>query len=147
MNEPNVAALAEKLHDMLGCRVSCRGGRLANDKHPSHVEAYIPEAKRLLDSLPDWSLAPKNAKLRRNAIMVEQEALIASQDREIARLRSSVFVLSESMIRSHAIEEAARALRAISFSYHPSDPTPNKVWVAQDGWDALNAALSTKENR
>ena len=40
--------LANVLHDMYGCRVTCRGGRLADDRHPSHTEAYLYTAERVL---------------------------------------------------------------------------------------------------
>ena len=43
-------ALALKLHDTYGCRYTCRGGRLAEDRHPSHMEAY---RKPALDILAD----------------------------------------------------------------------------------------------
>jgi hypothetical protein len=49
-------ALAAALHDMLGCRITCRGGRLANDRHASHSEAYLDSAERLLAALDGWTL-------------------------------------------------------------------------------------------
>ena len=44
-------ALASILHDTYGCRITCRGGRLANDRHPSHAEAYLDTASAVLASL------------------------------------------------------------------------------------------------
>lgn len=43
-----IEALAIKLHDTYGCRITCRGGRLANDRHPSHMEAYRAPATGIL---------------------------------------------------------------------------------------------------
>jgi hypothetical protein len=56
-NDRGAAALAALLHDTYGCRITCRGGRLADDRHPSHTEAYLDTAERLLGErgrfLPD----------------------------------------------------------------------------------------------
>jgi hypothetical protein len=51
-------ALAAILHDTYGCRVTCRGGRLADDRHPSHTEAYLDTAARILAALDaaGWTL-------------------------------------------------------------------------------------------
>jgi hypothetical protein len=44
----DVERVAAFLHDQYGCRVTCRGGRLADDRHPSHNEAYRDQAERLV---------------------------------------------------------------------------------------------------
>jgi hypothetical protein len=50
MVDDMIEALALKLHDTYGCRITCRGGRLADDRHPSHMEAYrVPATGILLD--------------------------------------------------------------------------------------------------
>ena len=61
-NDRGAAALAALLHDTYGCRITCRGGRLADDRHPSHTEAYLDTAERLLGErgrfLPDGENRP-----------------------------------------------------------------------------------------
>jgi hypothetical protein len=55
MTDPRAAALAEQLHKQFGCSITCRGGRLANDGHPSHAEAWSDTADAILAALPpDW---------------------------------------------------------------------------------------------
>lgn len=58
MTDNGASALASILHDTYGCRITCRGGRLADDRHPSHAEAYLDTATRVLASLDaeGWTL-------------------------------------------------------------------------------------------
>lgn len=49
----DIDRVAAFLHDEYGCRMSCRGGRLADDRHPSHSEAYRDQAERLVAALGD----------------------------------------------------------------------------------------------
>ena len=51
--DAEVARVAAFLHDEYGCRITCRGGRLADDRHPSHNEAYRDQAERLVAALGD----------------------------------------------------------------------------------------------
>jgi hypothetical protein len=48
-----VERIAAFLHDEYGCRITCRGGRLADDRHPSHNEAYLDQAGRLRAALEE----------------------------------------------------------------------------------------------
>jgi len=58
MSDNGALALASILHDTYGCRITCRSGRLANDRHPSHAEAYLDTATAVLASLDaaGWAL-------------------------------------------------------------------------------------------
>ena len=58
MTDNGALALASILHDTYGCRITCRSGRLANDRHPSHAEAYLDTATAVLASLDaaGWAL-------------------------------------------------------------------------------------------
>jgi len=47
----DVERIAAFLHDEYGCRITCRGGRLADDRHPSHNEAYRGQAECLRAAL------------------------------------------------------------------------------------------------
>ena len=49
----DVERIAAFLHDEYGCRITCRGGRLADDRHPSHNEAYLAQAERLRAALEE----------------------------------------------------------------------------------------------
>ena len=117
MTDPRLAPLAAALIK----------GSYLNGSWFDHEEEC---AAAILAALPpDWGMPPK---LRRNAIMVEQEALIESQQAEIARLR--------------AIEEAARVavaelerpteLHDYRGGYHRSPDCPGCLLLA-----ALRAAL------
>jgi len=58
MTDNGALSLASILHDTYGCRITCRGGRLADDRHPSHAEAYLDTAAAVLASLDavGWTL-------------------------------------------------------------------------------------------
>ena len=62
MTDNGAAALASILHDIYGCRITCRGGRLADDRHPSHAEAYLDTARAVLDALDGvgWRLTARD---------------------------------------------------------------------------------------
>jgi hypothetical protein len=62
MTDNGAAALASILHDIYGCRITCRGGRLADDRHPSHAEAYLDTARAILDALDSagWRLTARD---------------------------------------------------------------------------------------
>lgn len=51
--DAEVERVAALLHDEYGCRITCRGGRLADDRHPSHNEAYRDQAERLVAVIGD----------------------------------------------------------------------------------------------
>lgn len=57
MSDPT-AALSEQLHRQFGCRITCRGGRLADDGHPSHGEAWSDTAAAIIAALDaaGWTL-------------------------------------------------------------------------------------------
>ena len=51
----DTTALAAILHGIYGCRITCRGGRLADDGDPAHAEAYLDTAAFIIEKLPpDW---------------------------------------------------------------------------------------------
>jgi len=67
--------LATVLHDIYGCRVTCRGGRLADDRHPSHTEAYLDTADRVIASVPSLALIAAGVTLAAPAEGLDVERL------------------------------------------------------------------------
>jgi len=127
MSDNGAAALASILHDTYGCRITCRGGRLANDRHPSHAEAYLDTAAAILGErgvfLPDGLDAAFDFLARTNA---EQAA-------EIATLRAALDGLVE------VAEAYTTALDADL--YRPG--TPEDWWNREAALAALRSALAT----
>ena len=83
--------LASILHDTYGCRITCRGGRLADDRHPSHAEAYLDTATRVLASLDaeGWDL------IRKDFLLTEERAAEVLEENE--SLKSRVRDLEEAL--------------------------------------------------
>ena len=94
-----VERIAAFLHDEYGCRITCRGGRLADDRHPSHNEAYLDQAERLRAALEEPTPSLDVERLARAL-----QRVIDNGD-ALALFREDAEAIAREYAREYALEE------------------------------------------
>ena len=124
MTDNGAAALASILHDIYGCRITCRGGRLADDRHPSHAEAYLDTARAVLDALDGvgWRLTARDKASPNEATIATLRADLHTQNDLIDSMQDALNDrIRESATLRAALDEADALIGELAEVVHQTD--------------------------